>query len=249
MFPGTVNWYGFDNKARFQENTKKLPDVMAVWQDQIFDYTINSQGFRTSEFLRVDWVNSVVVLGCSIVFGEGLNNTDCLTYRLSEIISRPVINLGISGAGPDLIFYNALALQHQYPQLQRVIIVWPGADRLTEFTDRDARCYGAWNCDSNNSKELTGWHRIYATMNAKPEHRAHILRMYSYALQIIWGERLCEFTWAPETADHIGCKLLNGDRSNWDRTDLIRGDLARDLVHPGRDSHRAWAQQIAKSLK
>ena len=249
IFPGTVNWYGFDDAARFQENTKKLPDVMAVWQDQTFDYTLNSQGFRAPEFLRVDWVNSVAVLGCSIVLGEGLNNTQCLTYHLSKIIDQPVINLGISGAGPDLIFHNTLALQRQYPQLQRVIIVWPGADRLTEFTDQGANNYGSWNCDPTKFEDLTGWHRIYAIMNAKSEHRAHVIKMYSCALQSIWGDRLCEFTWAPETADHIDCELLNADRGDWDRGDLTRGDWARDLMHPGPLSHREWAQQIAGSLR
>jgi hypothetical protein len=249
MFPGTVNWYGFDDEARFRENVKKQPDVMTAWKGQTFNYTLNSQGFRAPEFLKVDWANSVVVLGCSIVFGEGLDNTQCLTHQLSEIIGRPVINLGIPGAGPDLIFYNSMVLQRKYPQTQQVIIVWPGADRLTEFTDQGANNYGIWNCDPTKFEELKSWHRIYATMNANPEHRAHVMRMYSCALQSIWGQRLREFTWAPETANHIGCKLLNWERKSWDDGDSNRSDRARDLLHPGRDWHRAWAKQIAKNLK
>lgn len=239
VFPGTVNWLGNDEEARFRENTKKLP--MAVWQYQPISYTLNGQGFRAPEFHDVDWASSVVMLGCSYVLGEGLDNTQCLPYQLSEIIGRPVINLGISGAGPDLIFYNALALQQQYPQLQKVIIVWPGADRLTEFTNQGACCHGIWSCDETEIGELVNWGYVYATINSKPENRAHVMRMYSYALQNIWGDRLREFTWAPETVDHIGCELLSTETSNW--------DWARDLIHPGQRQQRSWAQQIAESLR
>ena len=249
MFPGTVNWYGSDDESKFRENTKKQPDVMAAWKGQTFNYTLNSQGFRAPEFLKVDWASSVVVLGCSFVFGEGVDDTQCLTYQLSEIIGRPVINLGIPGAGPDLIFYNNIVLQRQYPQPQQVIIVWPGADRLTQFTNQGANCYGIWDCDPRNPEYNTAWNRIYVTMNANSEHRAHVMKMYSCALQSIWGQRLREFTWALETADHIGCELLNGNRSSWDNPDLNRLDRARDLVHPGPDWHRAWSKQIAKSLR
>jgi hypothetical protein len=241
VFPGTVNWLGGDEEARFRENTKKQPDVMAVWQNQTFNYTLNSQGFRAPEFHDVDWASSVVMLGCSIVLGEGLDNTQCLPYQLSEIIGRPVINLGISGAGPDLIFYNNLVLERQYPQPQQVIIVWPGADRLTEFTNQGACCHGSWSCDETEIGELINWGYVYTTINAKSENRAHVLRMYSSALQSIWGGRLSEFTWAIETVDHIGCELLSTDSSSW--------DWARDLVHPGQRHQRSWAQQIAESLR
>ena len=249
MFPGTFTWYGSDNEAEFQKNTKKLPDVMAVWQGQTISYILNGQGFRAPEFHDVDWASSVVMLGCSYVFGEGLDSTQCLTHQLSEIIGRPVINLGIPGSGSDLIFYNGIALQRKYPQTQQIIIVWPGADRLTKFTDQGANNYGIWDCDPQMPGYNTDWNRIYVAMNAKSEHRAHVIKMYSWALQSIWGDRLREFTWVYETADHIGCELLNQSRSSWDDSDSNSCDRARDLLHPGPDWHRAWAKQIAKSLR
>jgi hypothetical protein len=245
VFPGTVNWLMGDDQDCYQQNIVRniFSSQMAAWRDKTINYTLNSQGFRAPEFDLVTWQDSVVVLGCSMVFGDGLDDSDTLCHQLSKIIARPVINLGVSAASAELIHYNSLILHPCQPW--RVVVVWPSADRLTEFTEQGVRCHGIWQIpsqvkDYGDLATLTRWQQIYLAVNADTYHRDSVFKFHSLAVQTLWGHRAREFTWVPHTQKIAGCDLLPWPQSS---------ALARDMIHPGPQLVRTWAEQIAESLR
>ncbi len=61
---------------------------------------------------------AILLFGCSFTFGEGLNDTQVMAWKLGEILGEnyQVFNFGYSGYGP----HNALAIiEHTLPDLQK----------------------------------------------------------------------------------------------------------------------------------
>ena len=246
-----------DTESLFQENSLRFPEKMQEFQGQTLTYTLNSQAFRAPEFGAVAWSEAVVIFGCSVVFGDGLTDSDCLSSQLSEQLGRPVINLGVSGAGSDVILHNSLVLQQKYPQPWRVITVWPSPDRLGEFTARGVNCYGSWttgvvawrdrqlfdrlrgHSDYHSVRRAQQWAKVYQAVNQDPWHMDTRLAMHSLAQRAIWRERDLQLSWCVDTTRITGCELLH-----WDFQ-----DTGRDLIHPSKRTFRLWAEQIAETLK
>lgn len=87
----------------------------------------NSQGWRSPwDFDKVDWNNSVLLFGCSQVWGDYLNTEDCLDRQLEALINVPVINLGICGSGPEFAVDTAIQLKKLYGNFKpkAVVHIW-----------------------------------------------------------------------------------------------------------------------------
>lgn len=262
VFPGRVNWLGTDKKSRFQDNLRRdvLGNQIQEFVGRTLNYTLNSEGFRAPEFTDVTWSDSVAVIGCSMVFGDGLDDGETLTAQLSEIIGRPVINLGITGASSELCLYNSQILRDHYGEPAQLIVIWPTVDRITEFHAQGCRCHGVWLTRDSEAiarqprlyqqirsqaenygdlADIARWTEVYKTVNAEARHRDFSHVMNTQLISAIWGSGLKQYTWSPATQALTGCELLT-----WEP-----GDLARDLIHPGRATIRQWAEQIAGSLQ
>jgi len=258
VLPGEFAWFATDTEQLFQHNVQRHPRRMQPFLDQTVTYTINSQGFRTEEFHTIDWAESVVVFGCSTVFGDAVTDSDTLSSQLSQLIDRPVINMGVSGAGMDLMSKNNLVLWRHCPRPWRVVNVWTGWDRITEYTELGANCYGSWTQGVNSWQDTTifqrlrgqrasgyatvsraqQWADVYATVNQDPWHQRVELLFHSQTVQAVWGDRSRQFTWQVDTQQALGCELLA-----WNF-----GLTARDLIHPDSATLGQWAEQIARSL-
>jgi hypothetical protein len=231
---------------------------MQPFLNQSVTYTVNSQAFRTAEFHTIDWAESVVVFGCSTVFGDAVTDSDTLTSQLSRLIDRPVVNLGVSGAAADLMCKNNLVLWRHCPRPWRVVNIWTGPDRITEYTELGANCYGSWTDSVKSWRDLsvfqrlrgdsTGgyasvsaaqqWGDVYATVNQNPWHGQTELWFHSQTCQALWGSAYREFSWQVDTL-----RILNCDQLTWNF-----GHTARDLIHPNAETLGRWADQIADSL-
>lgn len=257
QLPKVFNWLSSDSQRQYQANLIKYPEKMLKFRDRTLNYTLNSGAFRAPEFSDIDWAESVVLFGCSVVFGDGLDDSECLSSQLSELLARPVINMGISGASARLMTMNNLVLHHSWPTPWRVINIWPAADRITEITAQGANCYGVWTQNMKHSRDrtafqrLTGqltdydalaqvrrWVEIWTTLNHEAYHMDTELFFNSLTVRSLWADRALDLTWAQDTGRVIGCELLNWDFEN----------TARDLIHPSADTVRHWAEQIAPML-
>lgn len=121
-----------DTAKKYVKNCKKHGPGW-YWYNKKFSYKKNSNGFRTIEFKKIDWANSIVVFGDSYTMGEGNTIEDVYTSVLQDMTGIPVINLGIGGAGVDRSCWNSLALHESYPRPKAIIHLWSNLDRYSEY--------------------------------------------------------------------------------------------------------------------
>jgi hypothetical protein len=185
--------------------------------------TLNNQGYRCPEFNEINWKDSVVIFGCSNVFGVELDDNDTISTHLSKIINKPVINLGVYGCSIEFCVFNALCLKKICDNPYAIINMWPGFDRFCEFFKNKTEHYGLWNFHDG----LNNGYNLETRMIKMIElHRC------------IWKDqsKYYEGTFF----DEVSGKL------NIDYFEMI--DYARDLKHPGRITTKIVAEQIAKKI-
>lgn len=222
------NFSGTDTKELFEKNLKTLP-LDWEYRNKIIKYTLNSNGYRTKEFKKIDWANSIVVFGCSDVFGDGLDDEDTICSQLEKITGIPVINMGIGGSSITYSLHNSIILKDGYPTPRAVVHLWTDYNRTVYYRRNHVQSYGSWNLEKNNymdvwssSKHHGATHALMASITNK-----HLWNNTSYYEASFWDEN---------------SKLLNCDY-------LQAIDTARDLSHPGPKTARSVASQIADNLK
>ena len=196
------------------------------------EYKLNSNGYRTNEFKDIDWKESVVIFGCSMVFGEGLDEEQTISYQLSNIINRPVINMGSIGTSIQFSLYNAVVLKENFPTPKAVINLWTEIGRLTAFSTPKAKHYGAWNIPEGSFGDMWIQDVSHCEVNAK---FAQII-----SKQFWKDANYFEATFFKATRKALKCPHLRGH--------LNSTDYARDNKHPGPLATAAVANRLAKEL-
>ena len=90
---GTLKWLPSDSAELFAKNLQTQPDDW-LYRTQEVVYRLNSLGYRCREFDQIEWAQSIVVKGCSVVEGIGLAEEDTLSSRLTDLFNQPVIKIG-----------------------------------------------------------------------------------------------------------------------------------------------------------
>ena len=219
---------GTDTKELFQTNLKTQP-LNWEYRNKIIKYTLNSKGYRTKEFKHIDWANSIVVFGCSYVFGVGLDDADTICSQLAKITGIPVVNLGVPGSSITYSLHNSIILKDGYPTPRAVVHLWTDNSRTVYYHRNGLRSYGSWNLEKNNYMD------VWSSSNHHGE--THAL-MASITNKHLWRDTL--YYEASFWQDNS--KILNCDY-------LKTIDTARDLSHPGIKTARSIASQIADNLK
>ena len=230
--PNILNFSRTDSELIYQANLKSQP-LDWYYRDNPISYQINSDGYRTQEFDSVDWANSVIIFGCSNVFGLGLHEKDTISIRLSSLIDKPVINMGINASGMEVALLNSAILDKHYPTPLAVIQIWSHhlrtphyfADRIKHYRLGDKGNYA----------------KAYYENLTHGEIRAIMTQMSS---QIIWENKTkyYEASFFSDTATLL--KIPH----------IICIDEARDIgpdqvAHPGRNSTKTLAVNIKNILK
>jgi len=231
--PNILNFYRTDSELIYQENLKNQP-LDWYYRNNPISYQINSDGYRSQEFDSIDWANSVIIFGCSNVFGLGLHEKDTLSYRLSSLIDKPVINMGINGSGMEVALLNSVILNKHYPSPLAVIQIWSHHLRTSYYQANEIHHYRL--LDKKN------WYtKAYYENFIHGETRAIMTQMIS---QIIWENKTkyYEASFFPDTAillkiPHIIC------------IDEARDTGPGNVAHPGRNSIKTLAVNIKNMLK
>jgi hypothetical protein len=234
--PGLNKFWALDSKKNFEENLKKLPQD---WYYRTHDvtYTVNSLGYRAPEFKEIDWANSVVMFGCSTVFGDGVDDNDTIPAQLSKIINKPVINLGAGGSSMDWSFHNSLILKEWFPTPLAVVHIWTDPSRILIYNRDTPQRTGVW--DTNTMRGLQNW-----IVEENILTRAYFTRL---AAKNIWKNIIpyYDLSWSPVTVDATGCNDVPEESKTANST---YKDLARDLCHQGPKSLEIIAKDIADNL-
>ena len=221
------SFYQLDSEEALTQNLTTQP-LDWYYRNKPITYKLNSLKYRTIEFDTVDWENSVVMFGCSMVFGVGLLEEDTIPSQLSNLLNRPVINLGVVASSTMFSFQNSLMLHENFPNPWGVVQLWTDPSRVSYF-----------------KKSKTGVTPVHcgSWMPDVPMFKAWIEPEGNIETQAYFAMKASEAIWKDKTRY---CSA-----SYWHYDDAIKLrylDYARDLQHPGHISAKESAKIIAEAL-
>jgi hypothetical protein len=218
---GTWDFCSCDSQGRLKEILKYQPSNWYYRHNKV-KYTLNSEGYRTKEFDEIDWENSIVMFGCSHVFGTGNDDSSTIPVLLENMLGIPVINMGINAASIKTISHNSLSLYNSYKTPKMVIFGWTSLSRKGLY--------------STHNVETTG--HIF---NSQEEVEDAVLTNFLLVnlTKTLWENKcpLYEFSFFKNTAQLLKCDYYKNV------------DLARDDVHYGIKSHHIISKKIYNKIK
>ena len=223
-------WTGSDTEQQYVENLKSQP-LDWYYRTNTVQYNYNSDGYRTREFKDVDWANSIIMFGCSVVNGVGVDGCDTIPSRLEKLLDIPVINMGIGGGSMLLTLHNLSILRDGYPTPKGIVVVWPSYRRIVEYHRSNFMSYGYWNREPNTLMDVWFENNNHAVANAM---------FMSKMSRLFWKDKCqyLEYSWCPSTSKILKCKQIPE-----------KIDVARDLSHQGIESNKKIARFLAKDIK
>lgn len=217
---------GSDTKKLFKINLRSQP-LDWMWRVKPVHYTLNEQNYRCPNWQVCDWNNSIIIFGCSLVFGVGVNDNETLPENLSKIINFPIVNLGQPGTGINFIWANSVILQSYNIKPKACIFVWPDMSRQTEFlSEFKTEHHGSWNVKDSK----------FVNLITNDIHNRFYFQYMVKTIKLIWQCPIIECTYYSHISEILDCQML----------DFI--DRARDIKHPGPETTKLAAEIIAKRV-
>lgn len=223
----TLDWLPTDTEKLYLTNIKKFPEFFAdkEWtQPGNITYHINAHGFRGEFYTEPD----IVALGCSNTMGIGLPEDKIWCYQLGQKLNMTVTNLGVGGIGTDSI-YNIVKsmILSKIVKPKFVAMLVPPIGRLEIRTNHhDVQQVNT----ASDSATLIGKHWWLNDENSTLFDERNIMAIYflleSLNIPII----------------HLNSNQLLHRRHP-------KGDLARDMMHPGPVSHNGLSQLMANLIQ
>jgi hypothetical protein len=227
-----LKFIGTDNEYVYNANLEKMTSDW-VYRNTPVTYTLNSDGYRTDEFSTIDWRNSIVLFGCSHVFGMGVDDSATLSSQLQRLTGIPVVNMGLGGVSMTHAFYNQLILSEIEPNPLAVVNIWTVIERMCAFMPDRVINHGHWDLVEEGFDEMKQLEIINYKTTTAATH-SYFARL---AARNLWKDtKHYECSYISHTAEHLNIPLL------------VNYDEARDCAHPGVMSHSIAAKQIAQAL-
>jgi hypothetical protein len=223
------------NPSYYKKNQFLPGCVKDFSESELSQMNLNSLDYRTKEFDSVEWQDSVVIFGCSNVFGTGLSDTETISHQLEKIIQRPVINMGVPSSSISYSLFNQVILAEQCSKPYAVINIWSSINRLPYFFDRTPYHVGPWTERLNNTsvtrRSLRTLFQSWNVHNRNPEINSMFL------------QRIADLLW--RDTKHIQGTFFHkaGELFNVKLYDYL--DYASDNQHPGPLSAKAVAEDLS----
>jgi hypothetical protein len=229
----TLDFSGGDRKELFEENLKTQPDNW-YYRTHKVKYTLNSLGYRTKQFDDIDWKESIVIFGCSYVFGVGVTDEHTISYFLEKLLGRPVINMGIGGSSIQTALHNSIILNDsEYPIPKAVIYLFTNLNRFQLYQNNYVEHHGSWSSSPYILKFLNSDHIIPLNL------------MTIKMIRNLWKNKTiyCEYSTFEQE------KLINILDTKIYSEFVDMDNLARDLSHAGPVSNMKLAKKIYEKIK
>jgi hypothetical protein len=224
----TNNFVMGDTYELYKKNKAILGPDWHYW-NKTLTYTCNSQGYRAPEFDTVDWKNSIVVFGCSMVAGIGVDDKETITHQLHLKSGRPVINMGAPGAGLDVALWNNYILRSQYAKPWAVVNLFTNFHRFCIYREQDVSYIGPWD-DKNPA---------YTSYMQHPNHSIIKAMQQTDQIKHMWKDtRTFYGSFFDESAHHASTDHR-----------LLFHNTARDLQHCGPKDNKRNAALIWSYLQ
>jgi hypothetical protein len=237
-----IYFTGTDTDVLFNENLKTMPQDWHYRTKEVF-YQLNSSGYRTKEWKDIDWKNSIVIFGCSYVFGVGLAEDETIAYHLEKLTGKNVINMGYGGGSNDLSFINCTNMINNFDYPIATIFSWTSMDRFMYFIHKNIfHPIGAWTAqkkDVFNKFQNNIVLNLYENMTKNLNHIYMINYNYKLILQAMLKDKtqMIDFSYLNESANIFKCDFIPMFCN------------ARDLRHPGNLDAINTAKYIYDKLK
>ena len=226
-----INKHNFllGNPGNFMVSGKKIPDPY-----------INSKGYRAPEFDTVDWNNSIVIFGCSYVYGTSISIEETISAQLENLLGRPVINMGVPASSIAFSFANQLTLWEQGIAPYAVVNFWTSTQRLSYFLDNNLAAHiGPWiEYNNKHSLNMRLHKKMFELWNFKDSNPAVYSCIFQRMAGILWKDtKHLEYSFFPETVEQFGIKAVE------------QIDYGADNSHPGSRTTLEIAIIIAEDLE
>lgn len=233
---GHTRFAGTDLPELFEKNLKIMPDTWH-YRTKNIDYKYNKFKYRTYEFDNIDWNNSIVLFGCSHVFGVGVDEDETLSYFIEKLTGIPTINMGIAGSSIYHSYYNILSLLEINVQPVAFVHVYTAIDRLIYYSDGDPVSLGNWTM-YNSVKSLENHKNLYKFWTYDDSNFIGHAKVLQRSLSLLCKNiKYFECSYFLNTVHSLGMTYL----------DIV--DKGRDLLHPGIETNKKSASIIIESLK
>lgn len=241
------NFIGYPKKSRNslytitdsqEKYVKNLESLGSSWEyaSLSVSYIRNSFGHRSKEYSELNLENYILCTGCSMVEGIGLPVSKRYSDVLSSMLGCDMYNLGLSGSGNDVIFYNLMSWFSYVPQKPKLVIIgWTGENRF--FTIPSGK-HIKIHCPSEDSQEefiVSGDKLKYFT--SKSDWIKNITRK-------IINVPIIEIPWVNDTTT-----ILGEPEHVITIPPCSNDDKARDLVHPGINTNAHIASTIFEYIR
>lgn len=127
----TLTYTGTVEEEAHKKNLSIFSNTYWKYANRTIEYHHNSDGFRCRQELDdVDWENTSVVIGCSFIYGQGIENENTISEILTHQHGEAFINAGIPGSSNRTIHSNAIEFMKRYNP-KKIIILWSYPTRHT----------------------------------------------------------------------------------------------------------------------
>ena len=176
----------------------------------------------------MNYSESVVLYGGSVIWGKGLEPDDRLAAQLTALTSRPIVNLSYPGSSSEFALVQQQRLRHQHGTPWMEIVCWTETLRFYH-RDRDQH-HGIWTLESwppGMASIHDQQHWDQRTLDYRCEFRAQAAsRLFELAVdRPVWELMPDVYHW---------------DKKTWQDITACR--------HPGARSVRALAQHLAQVI-
>lgn len=122
------SWEGNEQEL-YKKNIQVLDINLWRFFKEDITYKTNSEGFRCDkDFDEIDWKNTIAVVGCSFIYGQGMPSHLTVSSILTDDYDIPCVNMGCPGASNFMIHTNAIHVMKKYKP-KKVIILWSHLNR------------------------------------------------------------------------------------------------------------------------
>ena len=169
-----------------------------------------------------------------MVFGVGVDEDETIPHHIEELSGVRTINMGIGGSSNFHTWYNLLQLISAGTKPKAIINVYTTLDRLMYFNESTVNKLGAWTLiDDKDENEK----RLYQSWNFKDTNIVGYGKLLQQTIQT-----LCK------GIPYVECSYFEHSANSLSVPKLTTIDLARDMKHPGSESHKKSALTIIDLL-
>lgn len=237
----TTNQFNFFPKGHLDnfDDYQTLIDSQSpdwYYRNNTVTYTINDQNYRCDNFNNVDWSNSIIMLGCSFVYGIGVDDQYTLPSRLSKLTNLPIVNLGATGCSQQFCLYNLTILRQANIKPKAVVIAWPHSKRTFVL---------------KNSRQLHGGHFNNWFLDPRFPYEKVFAEIETHRINYIFNRTTANLMYHDIPVIHTSFYKDDVEDQltlNNDITLLPVVDKARDLKHPGMETFKNSAAVVYRKL-